>query len=84
MSEVGASTCASLVVIDGFFPEELPTGMRADIKDHFAEPRQESQRPASLELLFVPRLYTYLRTAPQKVIHGDRVAGFHSALQAFR
>ena len=29
MSEVGASTRALLVVIDGFLPEELATGMRA-------------------------------------------------------
>jgi hypothetical protein len=42
MSEVAASNRTSLVVIDGFLPEELATGMRADIEGHFAEPHQQS------------------------------------------
>jgi hypothetical protein len=83
MSEVGASTRALLVVIDGFLPEELATGMRADIAGHFAEPHQQSHVQQVWNYWFVPQLCTYLRTAPQKVIHGDRVARFHAALQAF-
>jgi hypothetical protein len=42
MSEVAASNRTSLVVIDGFLPEELATGMCADIEGHFAEPHQQS------------------------------------------
>jgi hypothetical protein len=83
MGEVAASTRTSLVVIDGFLPEELATGMRADIEGHFAEPHQQSGAQQVWNYWFVPQLYTYLRTAPQKVVHGDRVARFHAAPQAW-
>jgi hypothetical protein len=52
-----------LVVIDGFLPEELATGMRADIEGHFAGPHRQSDAHRVWNYLLVPQLYTYLRTA---------------------
>jgi hypothetical protein len=58
--------------------------MREDIEAHFAEPR--AHRVATHQMWdywFSPRLHTYLRTSPGKIIHGDRVDAFMRALQAW-
>jgi hypothetical protein len=81
-SDVVAPPTASLIVIDGFLPSELALAMRQDIESHFANPREH--RPETHQVWnywFVPDSYTYLRTAPEKIIERARVDAFHSALR---
>jgi len=73
---------APLIVVDGFLPEELALDMRRDIDTHFAKP--EGHRPETHQVWnywFVPDSYTYLRTAPEKVIERARTEAFHNALR---
>ncbi|NJM91345.1 MAG: 2OG-Fe(II) oxygenase [Rhodospirillaceae bacterium] len=73
---------APVVVIDDFLPREVAQGMRADIETHFSNPGQH--RPESHQVWnywFVPGLYTYMRTQPEKVIRRDLVGQFHGALR---
>jgi hypothetical protein len=73
---------APVVVIDDFLPREVAHGMRADIEAHFANPGQH--RPESHQVWnywFVPGLYTYMRTQPEKVIRRELVGQFHGALR---
>ena len=47
---------------------------RADIDAHFAEPATHRAEIHQIwNYWFVPELYTYLRTSPEKVIRRDRV-----------
>ena len=73
---------APLIVVDGFLPPELALEMRRDIETHFAKP--EGHRPETHQVWnywFVPDSYTYLRTAPEKVIERARTRGqFRCAL----
>jgi hypothetical protein len=80
----GVPLRAPLLVADDFLPRDLATAMREDIDAHFAEPG--GHRPDTHQVWnywFVPELYTYLRTTPEKVIRRDRVDGFMAALQAW-
>ena len=73
---------APLIVIDGFLPPELALAMRQDIDAHFADP--ERHNPATHQVWnywFVPDSYTYLRTAPEKVIERSRIEAFHKGLR---
>jgi hypothetical protein len=63
---------------------ELALGMRQDIDAHFADPA--AHRPDVHQIWnywFVPELYTYLRTGPEKIIRRDRVDAFVAVLQAW-
>ena len=80
--ETGAR--APLIVVDDFLSAAHAEAMRADIERHFADP--DKHRPESHQIWnywFVPGLYTYLRTAPEKLILRDRIEGFVDALKAW-
>jgi hypothetical protein len=71
-----------LIVIDDFLPARLAEAMRLDIDRHFSEPGQH--QPESHQIWnywFVPELYTYLRTTPEKVIRRDLVVGLFETLR---
>jgi hypothetical protein len=69
------------LVGDGFLPVELAESMRRDIEAHFAAPgAHRSDTHQIWNYWFVPELYTYLRTSPEKIIQRDRVKSFLEAL----
>ncbi len=73
---------APMIVIDGFLPADLALEMRRDIDSHFASP--EGHRAETHQVWnywFVPDSYTYLRTAPEKVIERVRIETFHKTLR---
>jgi len=73
---------ASMIVVDDFLPGELAGALRADIDAHFANPG--AHHPDTHQVWnywFVPELYTYLRTTPEKVIARERAVAFHDALR---
>ena len=73
---------APVIVVDGFLPPDLALEMRRDIDTHFANPA--GHRPETHQVWnywFVPESYTYLRTAPEKVIEPGRMEAFHKALR---
>jgi hypothetical protein len=88
MSRTGSSNTdavpptAPVIAVDGFLPANLALEMRRDIETHFATP--EKHRPETHQVWnywFVPESYTYLRTAPEKVIERGRIEAFHKALR---
>lgn len=75
---------APVAVVDDFLPAELAARMRADIVAHFGDP--SAHRPPTHQIWnywYVPGLYTYLRTQPEKVIDGARVTRFIDLLRAW-
>jgi hypothetical protein len=77
----GAITQA-VIVIDDFLPADLAMAMRRDIEAHFASP--EKHMPASHQVWnywHVPGMYTYMRTAPERVVERRKVEHFMGALQ---
>lgn len=73
---------APLVIHDNFLPNDLAMAMRADIDAHFANP--DSHGPDTHQVWnywFVPELYAYLRTRPEKIIRRDRVEAFVQTLR---
>jgi len=71
-------------VIDDFLPSGLAQAMRDDIENHFSAP--ESHRAATHQVWnywCVPELYTYLRTAPDKVIARESLEQFMARLKAW-
>src|SRR5271166_5597653 len=80
----GVPLGAPVVVIDEFLPRELAIQMREDIDGHFADPgAHRADTHQVWNYWFVPELYAYLRTTPEKIIRRDRVDGFINALQAW-
>src|SRR5229473_1019985 len=80
--DVVAPPSAPLIVIDGFLPPDLALAMRRDIDAHFATPEQHRAETHQVwNYWFVPDSYTYLRTAPEKVIERARIDAFHNALR---
>ena len=76
--------CAPDVVVDDFLPFETAEAMRRDIEAHFA--KSGSHRPDTHQVWnywFVPGLYTYLRTSPEKLINRDRVEHFMQVLRGW-
>ena len=75
---------AGILVADNFLPAELAEAMRRDVEAHFANPMSQ---PADAHQVwnywFVPQLYTYLRTTPEKVIERPRVDAFMRALRGW-
>jgi len=70
------------LVVDDFLPIELAQAMRAGIDAHFADPQQHTAETHQVwNYWFVPELYAYLRTKPEKVIEQDTVQQFHDALR---
>jgi 2OG-Fe(II) oxygenase superfamily len=75
---------AHYLIIDNFLPIELAAAMRHDIDVHFGKPY--SHRPEIHQIWnywFVPNLYTYLRTLPEKVIRPTYFRQFMGALQTW-
>jgi Rps23 Pro-64 3,4-dihydroxylase Tpa1-like proline 4-hydroxylase len=75
---------APLAIVDGFLPIELAEAMRRDIDAHFAEP--QAHRPDTHQVWnywYVPELYTYLRTSPEKVIRREHIDAFMQKLQGW-
>jgi hypothetical protein len=65
---------APLAVVDNFLPDDLAKAMRADIDAHFANPgAHKAETHQVWNYWHVPGLYTYLRTAPEKVIGRDKM-----------
>jgi hypothetical protein len=64
-----------------FLPAGEASALRAGFEAHFADPHRH--RPDSHQIWnywFVPDLYTYLRTAPEKVLPPELVQRFHARL----
>ena len=75
---------APILVADDFLPLELAFAMREDIDTHFAHPgAHRADTHQVWNYWFVPELYTYLRTTPEKIIRRDRVDEFMKALQVW-
>lgn len=74
---------AGLIVIDNFLPQAVAGAMRADLENHFRDPQAHRAETHQVwNYWFVPGLYTYLRTAPEKLIAVERVRAFVEALRA--
>jgi hypothetical protein len=85
MSQTGthglSAADAPIFIIDGFLPDDLAAAMRRDIEGHFAKPEAHGRDTHQVwNYWFVPELYTYLRTAPEKVIEHALIAAFHQTL----
>jgi hypothetical protein len=67
-------------IIPNFFPEA--DALRRAFEAHFADP--DKHTPARHQIWnywYVPRLYTYLRTAPEKIAPRDLVERFHTLMR---
>src|SRR5262249_10272916 len=67
---------------DNFLGTDVAQAMRKDVEEHFADPSRH--RPETHQVWnywFVPRLYTYLRTQPEKIIQPRIVEHFVSTLR---
>jgi Rps23 Pro-64 3,4-dihydroxylase Tpa1-like proline 4-hydroxylase len=73
-----------VVVVDDFLPAELAEAMRREIDSHFAEPQTHTaDRHQVWNYWFVPALYAYLRTAPERVIAKPSMDAFHERLRGW-
>jgi len=73
---------APVLIVDDFLPLDVATAMRADIEAHFAAPDRHGRDTHQIwNYWYVPGLYTYLRTAPERVIRRELVAAFHTRLR---
>ncbi len=66
-----------LIVVDDFLPTELAEILRLGFDDHFDKPAAHA--PATHQIWnywFVPELYAYLRTRPERVIDAGSVQAF--------
>ena len=72
------------LAVDEFLPRRDATAMRSAVDAHFGETHKHSPDVHQVwTYWFVPGLYTYLRTCPEKVIARELVERFHSALTAW-
>jgi hypothetical protein len=69
--------------VDGFLPASLADEMRAAIDAHFANPYKQGAEHQVWNYWFVPDMYTFLRTSPDKVIPRPLLERFHAALTAW-
>jgi hypothetical protein len=69
--------------VDRFLPDELAREMRAAVDGHFADPYKQSAEHQVWNYWFVPDMYTFLRTSPDKVIPRPLLDRFHAALTAW-
>jgi hypothetical protein len=75
---------ASLIIVDDFLPRDLAEAMRADIDEHFSTPFKHLPNTHQVwNYWFVPQVYTFLRTQPEKVIQPARVDSFMGALRTW-
>ena len=72
------------VVIDDFLSTPESLSMREDIDAHFANPGEHKADTHQLwNYWHVPGSYTYLRTAPEKVIAREKVTAFVETLRTW-
>ncbi len=75
---------APYAIVDDFLPAALAESMRQDIDGHFGKPgTHRAETHQVWNYWFVPELYTYLRTTPEKVIQQPQVEKFVAALRQF-
>lgn len=72
---------APYYVIPNFMPN--PDELRAGFDAHFADPFKHGPEHQVWNYWFVPESYTYLRTAPQKVIERGLIEQFVARLKLF-
>jgi len=73
-----------LIIVDDFLPIELAEAMRLGIDEHFANPQRHAPPTHQVwNYWYVPELYAYLRTQPEKVIGQSLVAQFGQRLAAW-
>lgn len=68
-------------VFDSFLPEADALAMRGHFDAHFSNP--QGHQPPTHQLWnywYIPGLYTYLRTSPEKIMPRDLVEAFHQRL----
>jgi hypothetical protein len=69
-------------LVDDFFP--AAEAMRGAVEQHFADPaRHTAQQHQIWNYWYVPGSYTYLRTAPEKVVGSDLAQQFYQWLQHY-
>src|SRR5579872_5211186 len=69
------------LVVDDFLPAEVAAELRADIERHFANlGRHDPATHQVWNYWFVPGLYTYLRTQPEKILQRANVQLFMDVL----
>lgn len=72
---------APFLVVDDFYERPEAEAMRGHFEAHFANPH--SHRPDTHQLWnywYVPQLYTYLRSSPERLMPLAMVQRFHAAL----
>lgn len=69
--------------VDNFLPDEMARQMRGAIDRHFAQPYKQTAEHQVWNYWYVPDMYTFLRTAPDKVIGRELLERFHAALTAW-
>jgi hypothetical protein len=69
--------------VDNFLPEEMAREMRASIDGHFAQPYKQTAEHQVWNYWYVPDMYTFLRTSPDKVMGRPLLDRFHAALSAW-
>jgi 2OG-Fe(II) oxygenase superfamily len=75
---------APYIIVDDFLPLDIAEAMRSDIDAHFANP--DAHRPDLHQVWnywFVPDLYTYLRTSPERIIGAASLENFVRVLRAW-
>jgi hypothetical protein len=78
----GESLTAPILIVDGFMPPDIAKAMRTDVEAHFSN--AASHRPEThnvWDYWYVPGLYTYLRTQPERVVARGRIEQFVAALE---
>ena len=72
------------LTVDGFLEASAAQAMRSHFEGHFANPQAHSADVHQVwNYWYVPELYTYLRTCPEKIIPEVLVQRFHAALTAW-
>jgi Rps23 Pro-64 3,4-dihydroxylase Tpa1-like proline 4-hydroxylase len=75
---------APFFTVDDFLPRGEAQRLRGEIEAHFAEPQEHTpERHQVWNYWYVPQLYTYLRTSPEKVIAASLVRRFYETLSVF-
>ena len=72
---------SAMLVEDDFLPPDAAWALREHFEAHFADPhRHGSDTHQVWNYWYVPGLYTYLRTWPERIVPRALVDGFHDAL----
>jgi hypothetical protein len=69
--------------VDNFLPDALAWEMRAAIDKHFADPYKQTGEHQVWNYWYVPDMYTFMRTQPDKVIPRELMERFQAALTAW-